>query len=134
MKINDFVHCFSRTGPKNFPGRRLPVYISTVTPSPRRLILMGLSWRGAFNTKFLLLSGAFIRSFTVLNSFTRDRRRRGRGNEYSQHPLIRTPKGSKICLNKRMLELLKVVIKTVVDHQNGRKTQESAFLHLFKLK
>ena len=50
----------------------------------------------------------------------------------SQHPLIRTLKGPKICSNKRMFRLLKVVIKTIVVYQNGRKTEISAFLHSFQ--
>ena len=53
---------------------------------------------------------------------------------YSQDLLIRTLKGQKICSNWRMFELLKVVIKTLVDHQNGRETQEGAFLYIFKFK
>ena len=33
-----------------------------------------------------------------------------------------------------MFELVKVVIKTVVGHQNGRETRETVFWHFFKLK
>ena len=31
-----------------------------------------------------------------------------------------------------MFELLKVVVKTVIGYQNGRKTQESASVHFFR--
>ena len=33
-----------------------------------------------------------------------------------------------------MLKSLKAVIKAAVGHQNGRKTQENALLHFFKIK